>query len=89
MHMEAEAVELTESSHAEAVKVQDDTKTAVATPARLWTVVYPVLTVCLASVLIGNTIGFSSPALLELQQLEDPELQLNTELSDLFGVSGG
>ena len=54
---------------------------------RLWTVVYSVLTTCLLALMVGTTISFSSPALLQLEQLDDPQLHLNTELSDLFGVS--
>jgi hypothetical protein len=52
-----------------------------------WTVVYSVLTVCLASVLVGTTLAYSSPAVLELKQIEDPDLKFNTHLSGIFGVS--
>ena len=49
--------------------------------------VYSVLTVCLASVLVGTTLAYSSPAVLELKQLQDPELKFSTHLSGIFGVS--
>ena len=56
-------------------------------PVRLWTVVYSVLTTCLLAILVGATIAFSSPALLQLKELKDPNLRLDIQLLDLFGVS--
>ena len=56
-------------------------------PVRLWTVVYSVLTTCLLTILVGATIAFSSPALLQLKELKDPNLHLDIQLLDLFGVS--
>lgn len=56
------------------------------TSTRLWTVVYSVLTTCLLTILVGATIAYSSPALLELKELEDPKFRFNIQLSDIFGV---
>lgn len=54
---------------------------------RLWTVVYSVFTACLLALLLGATLSFSSPVLVELSRLDDPQFRFNTELSDVFGVS--
>lgn len=54
---------------------------------RLWTVLYAVLTACIMAFLVGTTLAYSSPALLELAQLQDAEFRFDTRLSDIFGVS--
>ena len=56
-------------------------------PIRLWSVSYSVLTTSLLSLLLGATLAFSSPVLVELTQLEDTEFRFDTLLSDIFGVS--
>ena len=38
------------------------------------------------SFLAGSVIGFASPTLAELTQLQDEELKFDTTLSDIFGV---
>ena len=54
---------------------------------RLWTTLYSVLTACILSLLLGTTIAYASPALLELRELPDPDFRFNsTLLLDLFGV---
>ena len=63
-----------------------DVEAVPASHLRLWTVVYSVLTTCLLAILVGATIAFSSPAVLELKQLEDPELRFDILLLDIFGV---
>ena len=55
--------------------------------ARLWSVLYCVLTACVMSLMVGATLAFSSPVLLELTQLQDPQFRFNVRLSDIFGVS--
>lgn len=60
--------------------------TVVRVRARLCTVVYSILTACVMSLLVGVTLSYSSPVLLELTQLSDQEFRLNTQLADLFGV---
>lgn len=69
---------------ADATKATTDR--AVKEPVRMWTVVYSVLTTCLLSLLVGASIAFSSPVLVELTQLQDPDFRFNTQLSDIFGV---
>ena len=53
---------------------------------RLWTVLHAVLTASIMTFLVGITLAFSSPALLELTQLQDLQFRFNTGLADLFGV---
>ena len=54
---------------------------------RLWTTLYSVFTTCIMSLLIGTTIAYSSPVVLELRQSPDPDFRLDsTLLLDLFGV---
>lgn len=54
---------------------------------RLWTTVMSTLVVCIMSFMMGCTLGYSSPVLLELESQEDPELRFNSFLSGLFGAS--
>jgi hypothetical protein len=54
---------------------------------RLWTVTYSVMTTWLLSLMVGVTLGFSSPAVLQLEGLADTELRFNMRLSDIFAVS--
>jgi len=53
---------------------------------RLWTVLQAVLIACIMTFLVGVTLAFSSPALIELTQLQDLQFRFNTGLADLFGV---
>ncbi len=53
---------------------------------RLWTVLHAVLTACMMAFLVGITLTYSSPVLLELTQLRDPQFRFDTGLADLFGV---
>ncbi len=57
-------------------------------PLRFWSVLYSTITSCLLTLLVGATLAFSSPVLLELTQLSDPDFRFNTRLSNLFGVRG-
>jgi uncharacterized membrane protein len=54
---------------------------------RLWTVLYCVLISCMMSLMVGATLSYSSPALLQLTRLEDPQFRFNVRLSSIFGVS--
>ena len=54
---------------------------------RLRTVLYAVFTACIMAFLMGTTIAYSSLALLQLTQLQDPQLRFDTRLADIFGVS--
>ena len=54
---------------------------------RLWTVLYAVLTACIMTFLVGTTLTYSSLALLQLTQLQDPQLRFDTLLAGIFGVS--
>ena len=54
---------------------------------RGWSTIYSVLTAALLSLIGGFTLGYSSPTLIELANLEDPELRFGNTLSDVFGVS--
>ena len=68
--------------------IEDTESLLVKSPSmRLWTVVCSVLATCLLTILVGATLAFSSPAVLQLKELEDPELRFNVQLSDIFGVS--
>ena len=51
------------------------------------TVLYAVLTTYIMPFLLGTTIAYSSLALLQLTQLQDPQLRFDTGLADIFGVS--
>ena len=64
-----------------------DVSVSAKVPVRLWSVFYSVLTTSLLSLLVGATLVFSSPVLVELTQLEDPEFRFNTLLSELFVVN--
>ncbi len=78
---------MSDSTQKGELEVEDPGLTdVVKVPVRLWSVVYSVLTTCLLALLIGATLSFSSPVLVELTQLEDPEFSFNTQLSDVFGV---
>ena len=59
----------------------------ICTGMRGWSTIYSVLTAALLSLIGGFTMGFSSPTLIELAKLEDPELRFGNTLSDVFGVS--
>ena len=54
---------------------------------RLRTVFYAVFTACIMAFVMGTTIAYSSLALLQLTQLQDPQLRFDTGLADIFGVS--
>ena len=54
---------------------------------RLWSTIYSVLTSAILSFLVGITLSYSSPALLELTQLENQDFRFGSTLSDIFGVS--
>lgn len=62
------------------------TTAPVKVPVRLWSMVYSVLTACFPSLLVGATLTFSSPTLVELTQLDDPDFRFGALLSDIFGV---
>ena len=64
----------------------EDLAVTTKVPVRLWTVVFSVFTACFLSLLVGATLTYSSPVLVELTQLRDPDLRFNTLLSDIFGV---
>ena len=54
---------------------------------RFRTVLPAVITASIMSVLGGTVLTYSSPTLLELRELPDPDLRFNTQLSEIFGVS--
>lgn len=54
---------------------------------RVWTPVLSVMVASLPALLFGCTLGFPSPVLLELMELDQEELRFDTLLSDLFSVS--
>ncbi len=54
---------------------------------RVWSTVYFALTTILLSLTAGISFSYSSPALLELAALDDPEFRFGSTLSDIFGVS--
>ena len=54
---------------------------------RAWSTVLSTLVVCIMTFLMGCTLGYSSPVLLELESQEDPELRFDSVLAGLFGVS--
>ena len=57
------------------------------TKMRLWTTLYSVVTSCMLSVLVGATLSYSGPVLLELEdERQPPDFRFNTVLSDMFGV---
>ena len=54
---------------------------------RWWVLLYSTITACLLALLVGTSLAFSSPVLLELTKLSDPDFRFSTRLSDIFGVS--
>ena len=55
---------------------------------RLWSTTISALIASIPALLVGFTIGYPSPALLELRAREVPDdFRFTTLLSDLFGVS--
>jgi len=59
----------------------------ICTGMRRWSTVYSVLTAALLSLITGFTMGYSSPTLIELAKLKDPDLRFGSTLSDIYGVS--
>lgn len=54
---------------------------------RVWATVLSVIVASLPALLFGCTLGFPSPVLLDLMELDQQEYQFDTLLSDLFSVS--
>ena len=54
---------------------------------RVWAPLLSVMVVSLPALLFGCTLGFPSPVLLNLMQLDREEMRFGTLLSDLFSVS--
>ncbi len=54
---------------------------------RIWTILLSIFTATAMTFIAGSINGFTSPALVELTQLQDEELKFDTTLSDIFGVS--
>ena len=54
---------------------------------RLRTVLFATLVSSILSFNLGSSLTFSSPALLELTQLQNPSFRFDTTLTNIFGVS--
>ena len=54
---------------------------------RIWATVLSVMIASLPALLFGCTLGFPSPVLLDLMELDQQEYRFDTLLSDLFSVS--
>ena len=54
---------------------------------RVWAPLLSVMVVSLPALLFGCTLGFPSPVLLNLMELDRKEMRFGTLLSDLFSVS--
>lgn len=54
---------------------------------RVWTSVLSTLVVSMMAFMLGCTLGYPSPVLLQLENAAEPELRFNSVLSGVFGVS--
>ena len=54
---------------------------------RTWSVLVSTVVASIIALILGASLGYPSPVLLELQSLEDPERRFGPSLSGLFGVS--
>ncbi len=54
---------------------------------RILALFHSIFTATAMAFLAGSVIGFASPTLVELTQLQDEELKFDTTLADIYGVS--
>ena len=80
-------LELTKPEETETVTAENASFKYPCAGVRLWSTIYSVLTSAMLSFLVGITLAYSSPALLELTQLEHQDFRFGSTLSDIFGVS--
>ena len=85
-----ELTSLTEGNHSEIQSSNSEEVSEVPVKAnqRIWTVILSAIVACIPFLLVGSTLGFPSGVLLDLadKMEERPDLNLSTQLADVFGV---